>query len=280
MLKRIFYLLLLCAIGTGWAFAAEVRTVTVKGAAVVANNTPEQAQRLALDRARQNAVEAVCGVAVRSETYIKNNMLEADFIHSVSYGHIIEEEILRWDTDTIRTSRDQPPQLTYLVTLKATVRKEDGRPDPYYQVTCRLNKKIYRSGEEMIITVKATKPSYISVLNIAADGSVVLLFPNRLRRENFVNALEEFQIPSPRDRRDVLKLQVTTLPGHKKDTEFIKVIATRKPLHLMDGLAYQGQYGVLQTVRMAATEIARLISSIPLADRAEHTVFYDIVSGD
>jgi hypothetical protein len=31
---------------------------------------------------------------------------------------------------------------------------------------------------------------------------------------------------------------------------------------------------------MAATEIARLISSIPLADRAEHTVFYDIVSGD
>jgi hypothetical protein len=278
--RLIWGLALLSGLGAGGALAAEVRTVTVEGMAVLANTTSEQAQKLALDRARQNAIETVCGVSVQSETYVQNNMLEGDFIHSVSYGHIIAEEILGWDTETTRTSSTQPPQVTYRVTLKATVRKETGRPDPYYQVNCRLNQKIYRSGEEMIITVKATQPSYISVLNIAADGSVVLLFPNRLRRDNYVKPLEEFQIPSQQDRRDVLKLQVATLPGHKKDTEYIKVIATRKPLHLLDGLAVQGQYGMLRNVRIAATEIARLISAIPPKDRAEHTVFYEVVSAD
>jgi hypothetical protein len=31
---------------------------------------------------------------------------------------------------------------------------------------------------------------------------------------------------------------------------------------------------------MAATEIARLIASIPPKDRAEHTVFYEVVSAE
>jgi len=64
--------------------------------------------------------------------------------------------------------------------------------DPYYQVSVKLNKKVYQSGDEMIIRVKATKPSYISVLNFAADGSVILLYPNRLRKNNYVKALKQY----------------------------------------------------------------------------------------
>ena len=207
-------------------------------------------------------------------------MLAADFIHSVSYGRIIYEEILRWDADVTSTSKGRPPELAYQVTIKARVKPEKGKPDPYYQVSVGLNKKIYRSGDEMVIRVKATKPSYISVLNFAADGSVILLYPNRLRKNNFVKALKQVQIPSESDRRDVLKLQVSTLSGHRKDTEFIKVIATRQPIHLLDGLLATGQYGVLDTVNLAAVEIARLISGIPLKDRAEQTVFYEIISSE
>jgi hypothetical protein len=132
----------------------------------------------------------------------------------------------------------------------------------------------------MIIRVKATKPSYISVLNFAADGSVILLYPNRLRKNNYIKALKDYQIPSKEDRNDVLKLQVYTLPDHRKDTEFIKVIATRQPIHILDGLLTQGQYGVMDTVNFAAVEIARLVSAIPLKDRAEQTVFYEILSSE
>jgi hypothetical protein len=260
--------------------ASDGKVVTSTGVAAIANLTPGEAQNLALKRARQNAIEEVCGVSVQAETFIHNNMLAADFIHSVSYGRIIYEEILSWDVDVTRKSKRRPPSVAYRVTIKARVKPEKGKPDPYYQVSVRLNKKVYHSGDEMIIRVKATKPSYISVLNFAADGSVILLYPNRLRKNNYVKALEQYQIPSEADRNDVLKLQVSTLPGHRKDTEFIKVIATQQPIHLLDGLLTQGQYGVIQTVNIAAVEIARLVSAIPLKDRAEHTVFYEIVSSD
>lgn len=273
----IFYLLFTLAEDVS---ASDGKVVTATGVAAIANLTPEEAQNLALRRARQNAIEEVCGVSVQAETLIHNNMLAADFIHSVSYGRIIDEEILRWDADVTRESKRRPPSVAYRVTIKARVKPEKGKPDPYYQVDVKLNKKVYHSGDEMIIRVKATKPSFISVLNFAADGSVILLYPNRLRKNNYVKALKQYQIPSEADRNDVLKLQVSTLPGHRKDTEFIKVIATRQPIHLLDGLLPQGQYGVIETVNIAAVEIARLISAIPLKDRAEHTVFYEIVSSE
>ena len=260
--------------------ASNEKVIKSTGVAANANLTPEEAQNLALKRARQNAIEEVCGVSVQAETLIRNNMLAADFIHSVSYGRIIEEEILGWDVDVSRESKRRPPSVAFRVTIRARVKPEKGKPDPYYQVSVGLNKKVYHSGDEMIIRVKATKPSYISVLNFAADGSVILLYPNRLRKNNYVKALKQYQIPSEADRNDVLKLQVSTLSGHRKDTEFIKVIATRQPIHLLDGLLTQGQYGVMDTVNLAAVEIARLVSAIPLKERAEQTVFYEIVSSE
>lgn len=277
---KVFFIFLLVFTFTEGVSASNAKVVTATGVAAIANLTSGEAQTLALKRARQNAIEKVCGVSVQAETLIHNNMLAADFIHAVSYGRIIDEEILSWNVDVNRESKKRPPQIAYRVTIKAQVKPEKGKPDPYYQVSVRLNNKVYLSGDEMVIRVKVTKPSYISVLNFAADGSVILLYPNRLRRNNFVKAFKQYQIPSKTDRNDVLKLQVSTLPGHKKDTEFIKVIATRQPINLLDSLLTQGQYGVMDTVNFAAVEIARLISAIPLKDRAEQTVFYEIVNSE
>ena len=275
-----FFIIVLIVLLVGEVSAFESKSVTATGVAMLANLTPDEAQKLALKRARLEAIEAVCGVSVQAETFVKNNMLQADLIHSVSYGHILSEEILKWDVDVTQKSKRRPPSIAYSVTIKTRVKPEKGKPDPYYQVNCRLNKKVYYSGDEMIIYVRVTKPSYISVLNFAADGSAILLYPNQLRKNNYVKALKEYQIPSDADRADVLKLQVSTLPGHRKDTEYIKVIATRKPINLLEGLLVQGQYGVMNTVNLAATEIARMVSSIPFKDRAEHTVFYEIVSSN
>ena len=275
LLGIFFILLLLCQ-----AAATESKLVTSTGEATLANITPEEAQKLALKRARLNAIEKVCVIKLQAETFVRNLEVEADFIHSVSYGHIVSEEILRWDVDVDQESLIHPPAITYKVSIKTEVLKEKGEPDPFYQVNVRLNKKVFHSGDEMIIYVNTSKPSYLTVLNFAADGSVILLFPNQINRNNHIDAKKEFQIPSPADRDDVLKLQVSTLPGHKRDTELIKVIATREPIGLLDGLLIRGQYGVMDTVKFAVTEIARMISSIPVRDRAEATVSYQIVSSD
>ena len=252
--------------------------VTATGEAPLANCTPEEAQKDALQRARLSAVEKACGVKLQAESFVRDFDLLGDFIHAISYGHIISEEITSWKVEVEQKNPRTPPTLSCLVTIKASVLQEKGNPDPSYQAKVRLNKKVYQSGDEMIITVNVTKPSYITVLNFTSNDRVILLFPNQIRRDNRMDAGREYQIPSAADREGVLRLQVSTLPEHKKDTEFIKVIATSKPINLLQGLSLKGQYGVMDTVSLAVTELARLIAAIPVQDRAEDTAAYQIVS--
>lgn len=275
---RLFVVLvILTSAGYGWT--AERIVITATGEASLANVTPEEAQKTALQKARLSAVEMACGVKLQAESFVRDYVLLGDFIHAVSYGHIVSEEVKSWKVEVEQKNPRTPPALTYLVTIKASVLQEKGNPDPSYQAKVRLNKNVYQSGDEMVIHVSATKPSYLTVLNFTADDRVILLFPNALRRNNRIEREQEYQIPSSSDREGILKLEVSNLPGHKRDTEYIKVIVTTKPIPLLEGMAFKGQYGVMDTVSVATTEIARLISSIPVHERAESTAAYEIVSG-
>jgi hypothetical protein len=274
---RLFVVLvILTSAVQGWT--AEKVVVTATGEASLSNVTPEEAQKAALQKARLSAVETACGVKLQAESFVRDFDLRGDFIHAISYGHIISEEVTSWKVEVEQKNPRTPPTMTCLVTIKASILQEKGNPDSSYQAKVRLNKTVYQSGDEMIITVNVTKPSYITVLNFTADDRVILLFPNQIRRDNRMDAGREYQIPSAADREGVLRLQVSTLPGHKRDTEFIKVIATSKPVNLLEGISLKGQYGVMDTVSLAVTEIAKLIAAIPVQDRAEDTSAYQIVS--
>jgi hypothetical protein len=258
--------------------AAETIPVTATGEAALSNMTPAEAQKMALQRARVNAVEKACGVRVQAESLVRDFILRGEFIHSVSYGHIVSEEVTRWDLDVEQRRPSIPPELSYRVSLKANVMKEKGEPDPSYRVNVHLNKTVYQAGDHMVIRVATTKPGYLTILNFTADDRVILLYPNALRRENKIEPGKEYQFPAPADQQGIMKLQVSNLPGHKKDTEFIKVIVTSRPFPLLEEIDMAGQYGVISTVNLAVTEIARLIASIPVQDRAEGTVSYEVVS--
>lgn len=276
-LRLLAIVVILTSAVQGWS--AERAVVTATGEASLANVTPEEAQKTALQKARLSAIEMVCGVKLQAESFVRDFVLQGDFIHAVSYGHIVSEEIKSWKVEVEQKNPQTPPAMTYLVTIKASVLQEKGNPDFSYQAMVQLNKTIYQSGDEMVIRARATKPSYLTILNFTADDRVILLFPNALRRNNLVEREQEYQIPSSSDRKGILKLEVSNLPGHKRDTEYIKVIATTKPIPLLEVLAFKGQYGVMDTVSVAATEIARLISAIPVNERAEATAAYEIVSG-
>lgn len=252
--------------------------VTTQGEVFLANITPEEAQTMAVKRARYNAIEQVCGVRVQAETLVKDFVLQGDFIHQVVYGRIIGEKILKWELDVDQPSPVKPPGLTLRVTLEAEVQPEKGEPDPFYKVKVWLNKNVFESGEEMIVNVNATKGGYLTVLNFSADGSVTLLYPNLLRRDNMIEAGRDYEIPAKEDRGDLLKFQVSTLPGHQQDTEAIKVICTRGPVNLLSEVKAHGNFGVMESTSFAVTEIARLMASIPPRDRAEDTAIYQVVN--
>ncbi len=254
------------------------QTVVATGEAFLAHITPEEGQRQALQKARAQAVEQVCGVRLQAEAFVHNNTLQDDFIHSVSYGQVVSEEILKWEAEVIQDSPKTPPAFAYRVNIKAAVAKINDDPDPFFKVNLKLNKSVFHSGDEMIATISATKPCYINVLNFSADGSVILLFPNHLRKDNHIETDRKYEIPTPADRKGVLKLQVSTLPGDAENVEHIKVLATHEPLHLLEGFDARGQYSVMETTRFAAVEVARLVASIPMKSRAETTVAYKVVS--
>lgn len=257
--------------------AARGKVVTVTGEAALANLTPDEARTLALKRARHNAIEEVCAVRVQAETLVQNFVLQGDFTHAVTYGRILDEKVLRWDAEVSQKSPTDLPEITYRVTMRAEVLEEKGEPDPFFKVHVSLNKPAFKNGDELVMKVRSTRPGYLNVLNFAADGSVVVLFPNAFRRDNRIEADKEYTIPAAAD-RDVISFRVSTLPGHRKDTEYIKVICTSEPLDLLQEVRPSGTFSVMNDTTLALTEVARVLSSIPLRYRAEDTAVYQIIN--
>ncbi|HDQ44949.1 MAG TPA: hypothetical protein ENN17_05535 [bacterium] len=128
--------------------------VACSGEAAVQNITTEEAQALALRRARHDAVERVCGVLLQSETLVKDFMTAGDFIHTISYGEVVEEKDVQWETETLPSDRPgSPPVIVLRVSMNARVVSREGKPDPSFRISLKLNKTSFQSGEEAIIRV-------------------------------------------------------------------------------------------------------------------------------
>ena len=241
----------------------ESKWVSCHGEAVVNNIPYEEAQLIALRRARLNAIEEVCGVLLQSETMVKNFIFAGDFIHAISHGNIIEE-------------KNNPPVINLIVEMQAKVIPDMGKPDPYFKIDLKLNRTTFLSHDEVILNVKATKDCYITVFNLAANDSIYVLFPNKWQGDNFIVANKNMEIPDQQYREDGLHIRVANLPGHKKDTEIVKVIATKQRIDLLTEFDNSSGFGLMGTPRMAVTKIARLLSEIPISERAEASAIYTV----
>jgi len=257
----------------------EGRWVKCSGEAAVHNITYEEAQILAKRRARLNAIEQVCGVSLQAETMVSNFMLAADFIHSISYGNVVEERNLIWKTENVPPKNfSEPPVILAQVSMEVKVIPIEDKPDPYFKVTLDLNRTVFQAGDDVILKVKATKDCYLTVLNLAANDSVYILLPNPLNREGMIQAHSSVEIPAKRLRDAGMQFRVVTLPGHKKDTEIVKVIATKQKTAFFDALKQAGAVGAMGTPQMAMTKLARWLSEIPISERAEASMSYEIYS--
>lgn len=257
----------------------EERWVECSGEAVVQNITNEEAQVIAKRRARRDAIEKVCGIQLQAESLVQDYVLAGDFIHAIAYGHVVEEKNLSWETETLPPENPStPPVILLRLTMNAKVIPINDMPDPYFKLNLNLNRNVFQSGDEVILRVKSTKDCYITVLNLAADDSVYVLFPNISQRDNFIDAEKSVEIPSKAERESGFHIRVRNLPGHKKDTELVTVIATKQKLNILDELESRHGFGTMGTPRMAMTRLARSLSGIPVSERAEASVIYEIHS--
>ena len=251
--------------------------VDCTGRAVVHNITPEEAKIKALNEARRNAVEQVCAIRLYAASVVEDGVLASDFIHTLSHGYIVAERDALWAIEETEGGGKEPPSITYVVTMWARVIKEEGEADPEFRVNLTLNRMTFEAGEEMVLTVSPTQDSYITILNWTADDSIRVLFPNALQTKCYLEAGDTLTVPSPSEQATGVRFRVYPLPGHRRDTEFIKAIATRDSISFVEDA---NRLGVLGTPILAITKLCRRLVSVPVQDRAEATASYHVVRID
>lgn len=276
MIKRIWLMMMLTLVVTAWS--KEPVTVIAEGRVVFENIDRDEAKARAVRQAYKNGIREALGVVVQSQSFVKDGLFAGEFVHAISYGNVIAEKMLEQKFDVWQETPDSDPVPIYYVKMELTVQAQEGEPDPGFKVDVKLNKSGFTAGEEMWMTVRATQPCYIMVLNIAANNDIYPLFPNEHQPDHFLQPGETLEIP-PKARRELgLRIRVQNLPGHRQDREYIKVIATKRPIGFLDEVEEKNGVKVFKNDQIALSELGQWLSTLRVDERAEDVAGYTITA--
>lgn len=233
--------------GLGVTQVVEKKVSQGKGRAALAGAiSVDEARQLALESARAALVETGCGVEVSAATFVRNGVLSADFISALSHGMIVREKLVVEKAFPVQPGKSLEQMLE--VEIEGEVACPQGEPDPDFTLNMTLNQTTFRNGEAMELRLTPSQDSYLTVLNLAADGQVYLLLLSFFQREIRVAANQTLLLPGEQQRRDGARLKIFLDPE----------------LHHVG------------TPALALQEVARWLVRIPLAKRTGTVMQYDI----
>jgi len=216
--------------------------------------------------ARKKAIEKATGFSVKSfsilDTRLNNNFEWSEdyqrLIISESNGKIINEE-----TPDIKVDPSARGGITFsLPVYRAFVIPDVSPEDPGFTTTIATDKSSYKVGENITITMQASKEAYLTVFSIAPDGSAALFLPNRFEKDNFVFGNQESKFPDKFVNR-IFSLVAKKTDGYNlPNQELFMVVATLKPIEFADRRRSFAYFSNM-------LEINRWLMRIPRAERAE-----------
>lgn len=267
--------------GMNPAYAEPVASITVVAEGVapfLKDMSLEEVRGRARDEARRNAIEQAVGVFVRSASVLHNSQITDELISSVSRG-VIEQE--QWSNEQIEEVKDGrrpgPAVAMYRTTVKAQVRPVRVERRAGFDVRGGLNKSVFQNDEEALIRIRSTQPAYLHVFSVTQDGSVTLLLPNKFVERNQITPDQEIVFPNDTLRALGVRLRVSLPKGEKLAREYIKVIATRKPVSLVGGNSADGVFktytggenGMIQ-------DVIKRLAQLEDEDWSETTLPYEV----
>ena len=134
------------------------------------------------------------------------------------------------------------PITVYRARILARVEALQGRPDPDFAVKVTPNKERFSSGEQMRLAITATRPCHVTVLNITAADTVVVILPHEHRPKSFVAPGDTLWVPDEQEQAMGISYRVTVPEGRRQATERIMVIATKMERPLGAGWRRTGLY--------------------------------------
>lgn len=267
--------------GNNATFAEPPASVTVVAEGVapfLKDMSLDEVRGRARDEARRNAIEQAVGVFVRSASVLHNSQITDELISSVSRG-VIEQE--QWSNEQIEEikngNRPGPAMAMYRITVKAQVRPVRVERRAGFDVRGSLNKTVFQDNEEALIKIRSTQPAYLHVFSVTQDGGVTLLLPNKFVERNQIAPDQEVMFPNDTLRALGVRLRVSLPKGAKKAQEYIKVIATRKPVNLVGTDASNdvfqtytgGESGMIQ-------DVIKRLAQLEDEDWSETTLPYEV----
>lgn len=257
------------------ASADNASWVTTEGFSAMENITKEDARRLAIEDAERNAVEQVAGVTISADTIVTNFTISSDVISAIPYGKVIDREIIEEDIKTIKDEKTVRPSFIYYVKLKAKVAKEKGNIDPYFKLDASLNRTVFKDGEEMQIKVKPHRDCYITIFNILEDDKVLTLIPNRYIKDTLIKANEYLVFPDEGIKKMGINLKVHGVEGKDVTKEKIYILCFKQPVDFGNKFE-EGIFGIYKGATAFIKELKRKVVDIPLSERAERFLLYEI----
>ena len=231
--------------------------------------TPMEVKDRARRDAQKNALEKAVGVFIKSHTLISNSQLAEDLIYASVRGQIEKTEILHegWDTK----ARD-----LYLVTIKSLIKPVYPEKGEGLCLKAFLSKTDLKEGEEVRIFYEVSSDCYVYIFSVASDGSVTLLLPNSIHRENLSKAGRTYEFPLS---GSAIHLKAMFLPGYKGNVaeERIKLIATKEKEEILSLGFHEGMFKVYDSRSTGMiSDLVKKLNRIDPDKWTEATALYTI----
>lgn len=156
---------------------------------------------------------------------LKENQIFQSSVSSRSEGYITEFTIL---TNTRKLiANDEYTRIS--IYTKAKYEKIKGAQEPLFNLTVKLNKRIFLNGDNMTLQAQSGLNGYLTVYCIDEIGKTYLLFPNSINSDNTILANTPLQLPTKKEIEATASYRMFLTEGQKESLEFLRVMITLEP---------------------------------------------------
>jgi len=276
LLPAILLILFMGLIGIPKCPANEVLWVTSEGTAAATSRNESQARNEAIEAAEQNAIVKALASEVTPRTLLVNLRLSGSILGIIPYGKVIEKKILQEGLDTPPNGNSTQAPSRYSVVIKAGVIEQIEESITTFYLDAKLNHSVFKDGDELEIRIRPNRSCNFAVFNILEDNKIIPLLPNAKYKKHHLTAHENYLFPGVEERAQGFKLRVHLPEKKAVATESIYIIALAQP-HKLELKEADGQSGNNTDDQKALIqELIRKIASVPIENRAEALMQYEI----
>jgi hypothetical protein len=194
------------------------------------------------------------------------------FFKSTISGMITKENEIKYKIDFFDEGQGFNLELVYsfyVIPVK-------GQADPSFTIDCKLNKQIFKNGDELLVEINPSLDSYLYVFNMMADNNAILMFPNEYMSENLISSKSTYTIP-PSEISDFVSIQVGKLPGSSMTMEHIYILCSKKKIPAPKSIPKIGSsINSFDKGSNSFLDLQKWLSEIPLDERVESILTYYI----